>query len=228
MRGYARLCAALTSAGGNATLWRMADDSRYLKVAAALLGGWLLANLLGAGGGAGGSGGRLNLAGQRVLLIGSSSAVGVGPRLEAMLQDHGIAGFKNIGISGSSLYQWSDNVTAPGRLLESTLADYQPGVVFIYVGTNDEAGGGAGTRSPAIERLHRKLQGTRSIFLGLPPHSNWTMNRPFRDLLERTWGADFFNTEVLNPAKASDGYHLSSAGYRTVLTALDKWLLAKR
>jgi lysophospholipase L1-like esterase len=228
MRGYAPLCAALTRAGGNATLWRMAKDSRYLKVAAAVLGGWLLANLLGAGGGAGGSGGRLNLAGQRVLLIGSSSAVGVGPRLEAMLKDHGIAGFKNIGISGSSLYQWSDNVTAPGRLLESTLAEYQPGVVFIYVGTNDEAGGGAGTKAPAIERLHRKLQGTRSIFLGLPPHANWTMNRPFRDLLERTWGADFFNTEVLNPAKAPDGYHLSTAGYRTVLTALDKWLAAKR
>lgn len=200
----------------------MAHDSRYLKIAAALFGGWLLASIMGAGR----SG--LNLAGQRVLLIGSSSAVGVGDRLEAMLKQHGIADFRNIGVGSTFLSQWSDNSTEVGRALERALAEYRPGVVFVYVGTNDERGGGAGTKAPAIERLHRKLQGTRSIFIGLPPHTLWTMNRPFRDLLARTWGADFFNTEVLNPDKATDGYHLSSAGYRTVVGALDRWLTAKR
>lgn len=200
----------------------MAKDSRYLKIAAAVLGGLLLANLLGS------NRGGLNLAGQRVLLIGSSSAVGFGSYLQKLLERYGIASFKNIGVGSTFLSQWSDNSTEVGRALEATLADYKPGVVFVYVGTNDEAGGGSGTKAPAVERLHRKLQGTRSIFLGLPPHTNWTMNRPFRDLLERTWGADFFNIEVLNPAKAPDGYHLSSKGYQTVAAALDKWLASKQ
>lgn len=201
----------------------MAAQSNSLRFAVAALAGVLVATLLGAGRSAG-----LNLAGQRVLVIGSSSAVIAGSKLKAMLEAHGIAAYRNIGVSGTTLYQWSDNATAPGRDLEAELLQFQPTLVLIYVGTNDEAGGGAGTRAPAIERLHRKLAGTRSIFIGLPPHTNWTMNRPFRDLLAKTWGADFFNAEVLNPEKAPDGYHLSSRGYSAVVAALESWLLAKR
>lgn len=172
--------------------------------------------------------GPLNLRGARVLLIGSSSAVGYGSRLKTLLEGFGIAAYKNIGVGSTTLYQWSDNVTEVGKALEANLAEFKPTVVFIFVGTNDERGGGRGTKAPAIERLHRKLQGTRSIFLGLPPHTLWTMNRPFRDLLASTWGDDFFNTEAINPAKAADGYHLSSAGYQTVSDALGPWLASKQ
>lgn len=211
------------------------ESGNYLLLAAAFVGAWVLASMAfgrSASGGSGqlpsSAGQPLNLAGQRVLLIGSSSAVGFGSHLKTLLEQRGIAEFRNIGVGGTTLYQWSDNDKEVGRKMEETLASYQPSVVFIFVGTNDEAGGGAGTRATAIERLHRKLQGTRSIFIGLPPHQNWTMNRPFRDLLARTWGADYFNTEAVNPAKASDGYHLSTAGYRTLSAALSAWLDAKR
>jgi len=209
-------------------------SGEYLLLAAVFVGAWMLSSMaFGRSRGqlpapSSSAGQPLNLAGQRVLLIGSSSAVGFGSYLKTLLERYGIAEFRNIGVSGTTLYQWSDNDKDVGRKMEETLAEYQPTVVFIFVGTNDEAGGGAGTRATAIERLHRKLQGTRSLFIGLPPHTLWTMNRPFRDLLASTWGADYFNTEAVNPAKASDGYHLSSQGYRTLAAALDKWIESKR
>ena len=172
--------------------------------------------------------GPLNLRGAKVLLIGSSSAVGYGLRLKTLLEGFGIAEFKNIGKSGTFLSQWSDNDKEMGKKLEETLASYRPTVVFIFVGSNDECGRGSGTKAPAIERLHRKLPGTRSIFIGLPPHTKWSMIRSFRDLLASTWGEDYFNTEAINPAKAADGYHLSSAGYQTVSDALGPWLASKQ
>ena len=172
--------------------------------------------------------GPLNLRGAKVLLIGSSSAAGYGSRLKTLLEGFGIAEFKNIGVSGTFLSQWSDNDKEVGRKLEETLASYQPNVVFLFVGSNDECGRGSGTKAPAIERLHRKLQGTRSIFIGLPPHTKWPMIRSFRDLLASTWGEDYFNTEAVNPAKAADRYHLSSAGYQMLSDALGPWLASKQ
>jgi lysophospholipase L1-like esterase len=214
----------------------------YWLIGAAFVGAVLLTRMFagsaganaGAGPGSGESDDRLVLDGKRVLLIGSSSAVGYGSHLKTLLAGHGIADFKNIGVSGTNIRQWPDSSTDVGRALDKSLAEYRPDVVFIFVGTNDEALRGsrpnrdiAGLCAPAIEALHGKLSGTRSIFIGLPPHKNWPMDPNFRALLASTWGEDYFNLEPVNPAKASDGYHLSQAGYRSLSAALDPWLREK-
>jgi lysophospholipase L1-like esterase len=221
------------------------DD--YILIGAAFLGALIVAKLFfgRAEAGAGESSGGNNPAGlsdesalvlkdKRVLLIGSSSAVGYGSHLKTLLAGHGIADFKNIGVSGTNIRQWPDSSTVVGRALDKSLAEYRPDVVFIFVGTNDEALRGsrpnrniAGLCASAIEALHGKLSGTRSIFIGLPPHKNWPMDPNFRALLASTWGKDYFNLEPVNPAKASDGYHLSQTGYRSLSAALDPWLTDK-
>jgi lysophospholipase L1-like esterase len=205
------------------------DSTRGLWLFMGVFGGWVVATVLSGVAAAG-----LNLRDKRVLLIGSSSAVGIGSRLEKMLQGHGIAAFKNIGVSGTHLSQWSDNDYEVGRALESALLEYRPDVVFIFVGTNDESlrrsnpnRDIAALRGAAVARLHRKLSNTRSLFIGLPQHHLWPMDQGFRNLLARTWGADYFNTEAIAPEKSSDGIHLSSAGYQTVITGLDRWLRSK-
>ena len=208
-------------------------SSDYLLIAAAAVASWMLASMVfGRDSGedkqlASDEGEKFSLAGQRVLLIGSSSAVGFGSYLKTLLGQYGVTEFKNIGKSGTFLSQWSDNSKEMGIKLETTLAEFQPTVVFIFVGSNDECGGGSGTRAPAVERLHSKLQGTRSFFIGLPIHTVWKMNPPFRDLLASTWGDDYFNTESLDLARAGDRYHLSPAGYRTLAAALDAWISTK-
>jgi lysophospholipase L1-like esterase len=221
---------------------RNSGGGEYLLIAAAFLGSLLVARSLWSKPNghapqlpATGGGQRLNMEGQRVLLIGSSSAVGVGPRLKTMLERHGISAFKNIGVVGSTLKAWSDNDYADGRALEAALAEFRPTVVFIIVGGNDEAlrrekpnlDVGA-LRASSIARLRSKLANTRSIFLGLPQHHLWPMDRGFRNLLASTWGDDFFNTEAVAPEKASDGIHLSSKGYEKWVAAIDQWLTAKR
>jgi lysophospholipase L1-like esterase len=209
--------------------------SDYWLIAAAAVASWMLASMVfGQGGGEDkqlpspeSDSEKFSLAGQRVLLIGSSSAVGFGSYLKTLLGQYGVTEFKNIGKSGTFLSQWSDNSKEMGRKLETTLAEFQPTVVFIFVGSNDECGGGSGTRAAAVERLHGKLQGTRSFFIGLPTHTVWKMNRPFRDLLASTWEDDYFNTESFDLARAGDRYHLSPAGYRTLAAALDQWISSK-
>lgn len=219
------------------TLWGHGDTfapmSKPLKIAAVVLGGVLIASLLE------GFATRppFTLKGQRVLLIGSSSAVGIGRKLKAALDAQGIAAFQNIGVSGSNIRQWADSRTAEGAALDRAIAQFQPSVVFVFVGTNDEAlRQGNPNRdvaklcASAIEQLHTKLAlvGTRSFFIGLPPHTLWPMDRNFRTLLATTWGENYFNTEAVNPNKAADGYHLSSRGYDQLLAAMMPWLLAKQ
>lgn len=207
----------------------MTGGTRTLWLFGGIFGGWVLALVLSGWAAAG-----LSLKGKRVLLIGSSSAVGIGPRLKKMLLNHGISDFKNIGVSGTQLSHWSDNDHEVGRSLETALQEYRPDVVFIFVGTNDEAlrrdnpnRDIAALRRPAVARLHRKLSNTRSLFIGLPQHHLWPMDNGFRDLLARTWGADYFDTAAVSPEKSSDGIHLSATGYQTVTAALDRWLRSK-
>lgn len=176
----------------------------------------------------------LSLQGAKVLLIGSSSAVGVGSRLEKMLRQHGIAEFKNLGVVGTTIRDWSDNDYPEGKAFEAALATYQPNIVFIILGTNEESWRKTrptwdvtAQRKPQIERLRRKLGSVRSIYLGMPPHHLWPIDRKYRDFLQSTWGADFFRTEDVAPEKSSDGIHLSAKGYDRWVTAIDAWLTAK-
>lgn len=178
--------------------------------------------------------GPLTLQGAKVLLIGSSSAVGVGPRLEKMLKQHGIADFKNLGVVSTTIGGWSDNDHPEGKAFEAAMASYQPNVVFIILGTNEEAWRKnrptwdvTAQRKTAVERMRRKLGSVRSIYLGMPPHHLWPMDRKYRDFLQTTWGEDFFRTEDVAPEKSGDGIHLSGKGYEQWVAAIDAWLKAK-
>lgn len=193
----------------------------------------------------------IDMRGQRVLLMGDSLGVGVGPLLEKELRAQGIADFKNISVGGKNIDQFSDNRHPEGRSLEAALAEYKPTVVFISLGTNDESirrikGGDpryftpenyaknlvgpnfrvAKQRAKAIERLAGKLSGTKSIWIG-PPASDpslWPMDREFRDLLARTWGENYFNTEAVAPPKCGDKIHFSGTGYRLWASSIANWV----
>ncbi|MCX6602481.1 MAG: hypothetical protein NTV52_02675, partial [Acidobacteria bacterium] len=63
------------------------------------------------------------MAGQRVLLVGDSLGVGVGPVLEKEFRNLGAAAFKNISVGGKTIGHFSDNKHAEGRSLEKALAE---------------------------------------------------------------------------------------------------------
>ena len=193
----------------------------------------------------------IDMTGQRVLLMGDSLGVGVGPLLEKELRALGISAFKNISVGGKNIAQFSDNKHAEGRSFEKAMAEYRPTIVFISLGTNDEAirrikGGDprwftpasyaknlvgpnfsvAKQRRKAIARLAGKLSGVKSIFIG-PPASDpplWPMDREFRNLLESTWRGSYFNTEAAAPQKCGDRIHLTGSGYKSWASAIANWI----
>ena len=194
----------------------------------------------------------INMAGQRVLLVGDSLGVGVGPVLEKEFRNLGAAAFKNISVGGKTIGHFSDNKHAEGRSLEKALAEYKPTLVFICLGTNDEAirrikGGDpryftpenyaknlvgpnfsvAKQRRKAIARLAGKLSGVRSIWLGPPPSCPqlWPMDREFRNLLASTWSGNYFNTEAFNfPKVPRDDIHYTGKSYKDWGAEIARWL----
>jgi lysophospholipase L1-like esterase len=179
---------------------------------------------------------------ERVLLIGDSLALplGLGNILKRRLGDRQVGAFKNVAVGGTNIMQWSDNRREQGRTLESELASFQPTLVLISLGTNDEMTRGykdwagnawkpgllesnqvgpnfsvAKQRRSDILRLARKLAGVKSVWLGPPtsPSNKWPMERDFRDLIAATWHGRFVNTEAISPQKAPDGIHCNNAGY---------------
>ena len=180
----------------------------------------------------------LDLKGQRVLLIGSSSALMIDKELNAALLKEGVADFKNVGVTGTTIRKWSDNVYKEGKKLEAELASYKPSLVIIILGTNDEGARQKKYNGPtydvakanakSVARLKKKLSGVRSIFLGMPKPDLWPLDRNFRNMLQDTWGADFFKTEDLGLQKASDKLHLSPSGYKKWVEAIIPWFRQKR
>ena len=193
----------------------------------------------------------INMTGQRVLLMGDSLGVGVGPSLEKEFRALGISAFKNISVGGKNIAQFSDNSHAEGKSFEKAMVEFKPTIVFISLGTNDEAirrikGGDpryftpenlaknlvgpnfsvAKQRAKAIARLAGKLSGVQSIFIG-PPASDpslWPMDREFRNLLESTWRGNYFSTEAVAPQKCSDKIHFTGTGYKTWASAIANWI----
>lgn len=193
----------------------------------------------------------INMSGKRVLLVGDSLGVGVGPSLEKELRNLGAADFKNISVGGKNIAQFSDNSHAEGKALEKALAEFKPTIVFVSLGTNDETirrikGGDpryftaanvaknlvgpnfsvAKQRRKAIARLASKLSGVQTIFIG-PPASDptlWPMDREFRDLLASTWPGNYFSTEAVAPQKCGDRIHLTGSGYKSWASDIARWV----
>ena len=141
-------------------------------------------------------------------------------------------------MGGTTIRKWSDNNFKEGKTLEAELASYKPSLVIIILGTNDEGARQTKYNGPtydvakanakSVARFKKKLEGVRSIFIGMPKPDLWTLDRNFRDMLAATWGPDFFRTEDLGLQKAGDKLHLSPSGYKNLVDALMPWLRQKK
>jgi lysophospholipase L1-like esterase len=186
----------------------------------------------------------IDMTGQRVLLIGDSLGVGVGPVLERELRPLGIASFKNISVGGTNIMQWVVGRYQQCKDLDAALASYKPTIVFISLGTNDESSRSyiimgkpfvlpygptfdvAKQRAPHVAKMREKLAGVKSIWLG-PPISHpdkWPADRKFRDMIAGSWGEDYFNTEAVAPAKTGDKIHFTGTGNKTWASAIANWI----
>lgn len=181
---------------------------------------------------------------ERVLLIGDSLAVGLADPMEKALRARNVGAFKSIAIGGTMINQWAwSGSYRHARLLDATLADFQPTLVLISLGTNDEASRGvvdsygnpakppygpgfsvARERKDSIPKLASKLAGVRSVWIGPPVTGRWEPDRAFRNLIAATWPGRYFDTEQIRIAKQSDDLHPVGSGYRVWNDAIVAWL----
>ena len=181
---------------------------------------------------------------ERVLLIGDSLAVGLEDPMEKALRARNVGAFKSIAVGGTMINQWAWSGSHPhARSLDAALAEFQPTLVLISLGTNDEASRGvvdhkgdpavppygpgfsvAHQRKDSIPKLASKLAGVRSVWIGPPVTGRWEPDRAFRNLIAATWPGRYFNTEQITLAKQPDDLHLSGSGYRVWNDAIVTWL----
>ena len=181
---------------------------------------------------------------ERVLLIGDSLAVGLEAPIEQALRARNVAAFRSIAVGGTMINQWAwSGSHAQARQLDAALAEFQPTLVFISLGTNDEASRGvvdhkgdpakppygpgydvAYARKDSIPKLAQKLAGVKSVWIGPPVTSRWEPDRRFRDLIASYWPGRYFNSEAITIAKQPDKLHPTSSGYGTWRDSIFAWL----
>lgn len=160
----------------------------------------------------------------RLLLIGDSLAVGLGPPMQAIARDQKIP-FDAVAEVGTRIDQWA---TRPD--LDQHLAAFHPTLVLVSLGTNDEYMQGAGVVSRQAQKLQALLAklhaaGADVVWIGPPtlpkPQSNGIV-----PMLKATIPASHYfpSDTALTLPRGPDQIHPTVAGYAGWAGALWQWL----
>lgn len=157
----------------------------------------------------------------RVFLFGDSLAVGLEPHLKALSQEANIA-FDSVTKSGTRIDQW-----AKSQVLLDRLGKFQPTLVLISLGTNDEyLGSGAATKqAPYLSELLKNVKkfAPEVVWIGPP-----TLPRPSSGIVKLIRGNissdHYFPSDTLEIPRGPDGLHPTARGYAAWAGALWRWL----
>lgn len=161
------------------------------------------------------------VAGMKILLIGDSLAQGLGPLLKKHAEAEGMS-FRSMAKESTRIDQWATNPA-----VDAMLAEYQPDVVFVSLGTNDEYMGGAAVKqqTPYLEKLLGKLgaDGRRVVWIG-PPSLPKPTNGIVPLISSRVPSGEYYHSDTLTLPRISDKIHPTSAGYVLWADAFWQWL----
>lgn len=202
----------------------------YVAIGAATLGAVGIVELL--------SGPTLR-AGDRLLLVGDSLAVGLSTPLAALAKDHGLA-FQAVAIVGTRIDQWAQSAD-----LTAALASFQPTIVLISLGTNDAYMMPSGSTSigqrqaPYMEALLSKIEAAhpRAIVWIEPPSlpAAAVSLASVRQLIEAQHSIDlpryikprvslFLSQRLTITPRSPDGIHPVVSGYAYWAGKIWQWL----
>lgn len=143
----------------------------------------------------------------RLLVVGDSLAVGLGPWLKAMALQ---SGFEYAAVDarvGTRADQWDAKV--PGLL-----ALHRPTLVLVSLGTNDAA-----MDDPTVNRQRFqnvvdavRATGARPVWVGMPSLPQRLKADLVRQMIQAT-GVDYFDSRTVSFERTADGIHATPAGY---------------
>lgn len=175
--------------------------------------------------------------GMRILLIGDSLAVGMAPHFAALAKEAGID-FKAMATVGTRIDQWATNAD-----LKKLLETFQPELVLVSLGTNDEFMKGADIVAKQQAQLEKLLtllsQWSRSRDYGLgAEHIVWigppTLPNPptpgISKMIQDAAGSAlsprfyYFHSERIQMPRGPDNIHPTARGYAGWAGAIWHWL----
>ena len=155
----------------------------------------------------------------RVLLFGDSMAVGLDQHMRQLAAEAGVP-YTGKGIVGTRLDQWDDSAW-----LDQTLASFQPTLILVSLGTNDEATapGAIDRQAPHLAALLEKLDrtGAAVVWIG-PPHLPFP-RQGVSDMIRENVPF-YFESENLDIPRGPDNLHPNAAGYAGWAGAIWQWL----
>lgn len=153
--------------------------------------------------------------GQKVFLLGDSLAVGLSTPLSQIAKDHKV-GFQSMAVSGTRIDQWANNAA-----MYQTVRDFQPDLILVSLGTNDEYMQ-LDARSKQAAPLRKLLGELRSVapvvWIGPPrlPQSGgyaWKgTNGAIPLIRENVPSSHYFPSHTLEIPRAPDQLHPSVRG----------------
>ncbi|HEX8843994.1 MAG TPA: hypothetical protein VF791_05095 [Pyrinomonadaceae bacterium] len=157
----------------------------------------------------------LSLANKKVLLIGDSMAEGVGPWLKKKVE--AVSGRFIDGHERSSTIVWWQG---SGKLRE-LLAQYQPDVVFIALGSNEIFMENPEVRAPLIKLMVEEIGARPSFWIGPP---SWKPDKGLVRVIEENFQpGHFYNSNDLQVPRAPDGKHPTAQGYERWTALVWNW-----
>jgi len=158
----------------------------------------------------------------RILLVGDSLAVGLGPFLKQLAKERNVA-FEVLAKEGTRLDQW-----ATSQMLRTKLAEFQPTLVLVSLGTNDEYLTGKDVvpkQTAAFDTLLGALMTVHPeavVWIGPPTLPKPKSNGITAMLQAKT--DHYFPSESLTIPRGPDQLHPTARGYAGWAGAIWQWL----
>lgn len=167
------------------------------------------------------SGPRLHPGRSRLLLVGDSLAVGLAPHLKALSAEAGIA-FDSLAKEGTRIDQWANS-----QKLQEKLRSFQPTLVLVSLGTNDEylSAGAPERQAPYLQALLRNIRALAPevAWIG-PPTLPKATNGVVEMIRSGVPDSHYYPSENLDIARGPDAIHPTARGYAAWAGSLWRWL----
>jgi lysophospholipase L1-like esterase len=168
--------------------------------------------------------------GGRLLLVGDSLSVGLAPPLKALAVEAGVD-WAYVGETGTRIDQWAGN-SAQGGKLNALLASFQPTLVLVCLGTNDEAlkKYNASTdvlakQRPYVEQLLEKIRAAGADVAWIGPPTLAFQIPEFRAWLKaKMGGRHWFPSDKYDIPRQPDGIHATVKGYAGWSGLIWQWI----
>lgn len=195
----------MTAPTGPGTLPSVTTSRHWLYAGLALATGYGMVRLV--------EGPQLKFGVSRVLAIGDSLAVGLSPYLAQLSSPRRVA-FDSLAVVGTRIDQWSSN-----PVLQQKLADFQPTLVLVSLGTNDAYMlGGASVAEQQRLKLRDlvamiKAAGADYVWIGPPTLPAAKSPEVLGMIRSEVPSSRYYHSERLNLPRGPDGLHPTIKGY---------------